>query len=92
LGQSDVGVQQVASHGLFDLEVDAAGDTNLEYRTNEDVALALGTALAKALGERKGICRFGDCTVPMEEALVQVVLVCLSLLPRFGVNYVDKGV
>jgi len=66
----------LASHGLFDVSVHAEGDTWIDdHHTNEDIALALGTALSQALGDRKGITRFGDFTAPLDEALVHVVLV-----------------
>ena len=56
-------MDQLASHGLFDVTVEAQGDTWIDdHHTNEDIALALGTALAQALGDRKGIHRFGDFT------------------------------
>ena len=56
-------LDQIASHGLFDITVDADGDTWIDdHHTNEDIGLALGTALAQALGDRKGITRFGDFT------------------------------
>eukprot|EP01024_Parvocaulis_polyphysoides_P075455 TRINITY_DN9749_c0_g1_i1.p3 TRINITY_DN9749_c0_g1~~TRINITY_DN9749_c0_g1_i1.p3 ORF type:complete len:161 (+),score=17.11 TRINITY_DN9749_c0_g1_i1:161-643(+) len=68
-------LDQLSSHGLFDVEVVATGDTWIDdHHTNEDIALALGTALAQALGDRKGIYRFGNFTAPLDEALVQVVL------------------
>lgn len=68
--------QQLASHGLFNVIVQAEGDTWIDdHHTNEDIALALGTALAQALGDRKGIRRFGDFSAPLDEALVHVVLV-----------------
>lgn len=52
-----------ASHGLFDVTVKATGDTWIDdHHTNEDIGLALGTALAQALGDRRGIHRFGDFT------------------------------
>jgi imidazoleglycerol-phosphate dehydratase len=64
-----------AHHGLFDLEVRAAGDLEVdEHHTVEDVALVLGGALAEALGERAGIARFGDASVPMDEALATAVI------------------
>lgn len=68
-------LDQLASHGLFDVAVKADGDLHIDdHHTNEDVALALGTALAQALGDRKGIHRFGDFCAPLDEALVHVVL------------------
>jgi imidazoleglycerol-phosphate dehydratase len=68
-------MDQLASHGLFDVTVEAEGDTWIDdHHTNEDIALALGTALSQALGDRKGIHRFGDFTAPLDEALIHVVL------------------
>ncbi|MCO5555300.1 hypothetical protein L7F22_008845 [Adiantum nelumboides] len=67
--------EQIASHGLFDVNVTAKGDLHIDdHHTNEDIALAFGTALSQALGDRKGISRFGDFTAPLDEALVHVVL------------------
>lgn len=68
-------IDQLSSHGLFDLVVRAEGDLHIDdHHTNEDIGLALGTALANALGERKGIRRFGDFCAPLDEALIHVVL------------------
>ncbi|OMP10194.1 Imidazoleglycerol-phosphate dehydratase [Corchorus olitorius] len=76
--------KQLASHGLFDVHVKATGDTYIDdHHTNEDVALALGTALLQALGDRKGINRFGDFTAPLDEALIHVSL-DLSGRPYLG--------
>ena len=62
-------------HGLFDLEVRAAGDLDVdEHHTVEDVALVLGAAFAEALGDRTGIVRFGDATVPMDESVATAVV------------------
>ena len=62
-------------HGLFDLTVKAKGDLEIDrHHTNEDVGLVLGQALDRALGDRKGIARFGLAYVPMDEALARVVL------------------
>lgn len=56
-------MDQLASHGLFDVTVEAQGDTWIDdHHTNEDIALALGAALAQALGDRRGIHRFGNFT------------------------------
>jgi imidazoleglycerol-phosphate dehydratase len=68
-------LHQIASHGLFDLEVRATGDIEIDdHHTNEDVGITLGQALAKALGDRKGIVRFGNFLAPLDEALVQIAL------------------
>ena len=70
-------LHQIASHGLFDLTIKANGDIHIDdHHTNEDVGIAFGQALAKALGDRKGITRFGHFVAPLDEALVQVVLDC----------------
>ncbi len=68
-------LDQIASHGLIDLEVRATGDLEIDdHHTNEDVGITLGMALHKALGDRKGIVRFGNFTAPLDEALIQVAL------------------
>jgi imidazoleglycerol-phosphate dehydratase len=60
----------VGRHGLYDLEVAAQGDVEVDaHHTVEDVGICLGQAFRQALGERKGIARFGDATVPMDETL-----------------------
>jgi imidazoleglycerol-phosphate dehydratase len=65
----------LAQHGLFDLTVEATGDLEVdEHHTVEDVALVLGAALAEALGDRAGIVRFGEASVPMDEALASAVV------------------
>jgi imidazoleglycerol-phosphate dehydratase len=64
-----------ARHGRFDLTVEATGDLEVDaHHTMEDVALALGQAIDGALGDRAGIVRMGDASVPLDEALVQVVI------------------
>jgi imidazoleglycerol-phosphate dehydratase len=64
-----------AHHGLFDLAVRATGDLEVdEHHTAEDVALVLGTALGAALGDRAGIVRFGEASIPMDEALATAVV------------------
>ncbi|MFQ3679923.1 MAG: imidazoleglycerol-phosphate dehydratase HisB [Pseudanabaenaceae cyanobacterium] len=68
-------LHQLCAHGLLDLTVVATGDYPIDdHHTNEDVGIALGQALAKALGDRKGIERFGYFVAPLDEALVEVVL------------------
>ncbi len=77
IGFLDHMLEQLSSHGLFDLEVSAKGDTHIDdHHTNEDVGIALGQALSKALGSRSGINRFGHFCAPLDEALIQVVLDC----------------
>ncbi|MFN7170365.1 MAG: imidazoleglycerol-phosphate dehydratase HisB [Candidatus Omnitrophota bacterium] len=62
-------------HGFFDLEIKAKGDLEVDiHHTNEDVGIALAEAFKKALGDKKGIKRFGSSFIPMDETLVQVVL------------------
>ncbi|ASC72549.1 Imidazoleglycerol-phosphate dehydratase [Halomicronema hongdechloris C2206] len=68
-------LHQLASHGLFDLEVRASGDLDIDdHHTNEDVGITLGMAFKQALGDRKGIVRFGHFLAPLDEALIQVAL------------------
>ena len=65
----------LGTHGVFDLSIDANGDLDVDlHHTNEDVGLVVGNAFQKALGGARGIRRFGWAYVPMEEALVRVVL------------------
>jgi imidazoleglycerol-phosphate dehydratase len=64
-----------AKHGLFDLKIAALGDLEVDmHHTNEDVAITLGEAFARGLDKKAGIKRFGDATVPMDEALVRVAI------------------
>jgi len=66
-----------ARHGLMDLRVEAKGDIDVDYHhTVEDVGLALGAALSQALGDKAGIRRYGSAYVPMDEALVRIVVDC----------------
>jgi imidazoleglycerol-phosphate dehydratase len=68
-------LHQIASHGLIDLKVKATGDIEIDdHHTNEDVGITLGQALAEAVGDRRGIHRFGHFIAPLDEALVQVSL------------------
>ena len=78
-------------HGLFDLEVRAKGDLHIDrHHTNEDVGICLGEALRQALGDKRGIRRFGAAYVPMEEALARVVL-DLSGRPRLVLRDASKA-
>lgn len=64
-----------AKHGFFDLEVEAKGDLEVDtHHTVEDTGIALGTAIREALGEKKGIVRYGSCILPMDETLVLCAL------------------
>ena len=86
VGFLDHMLQQIASHGLIDLEVIANGDTHIDdHHTNEDVGIALGQALSQALGDRRGINRFGHFVAPLDEALIQVALDC-SGRPHLSYN------
>ena len=77
IGFLDHMIQQLSSHGLFDIKVSANGDTHIDdHHTNEDVGIAIGQALSKALGDRAGIKRFGHFLAPLDEALIQVVIDC----------------
>jgi imidazoleglycerol-phosphate dehydratase len=65
----------IARHGKLDLDVTATGDTHIDYHhTVEDVGLVLGETFAKALGDKRGIRRFGSAYVPLDEALARVVI------------------
>lgn len=75
-----------AKHGLFDLKIKAKGDLDVDmHHTNEDLGICLGQAFTKALGDKKGIKRFGEKTIPMDETLVNVrVVVDISGRPFFN--------
>ena len=65
----------LARHGLFDIEVRCAGDLHIDaHHTVEDVGIVLGAAFAEALGDKRGVARFADATVPLDEALVRAVV------------------
>jgi imidazoleglycerol-phosphate dehydratase len=65
----------LSKHGLFDLQLKARGDLEVDiHHTNEDIGIVLGQALTKALGDKKGIYRYGSFAVPMDEALIRVTL------------------
>ena len=68
-------LDQIARHGMFDLEVEAVGDLHIDaHHTVEDTGITLGMAVAKAIGDRKGIRRYGHAYVPLDEALSRVVI------------------
>ncbi|MFA6019379.1 MAG: imidazoleglycerol-phosphate dehydratase HisB [Rhodospirillales bacterium] len=75
IGFLDHMLEQLARHGLFDLTVKAEGDLHIDFHhTTEDVGITLGQAFAKALGDKRGIRRYGDSTCPMDETLSRVAL------------------
>ena len=75
IGFFDHMLEAMARHGLFDLTVEAQGDLHVDgHHTVEDTGIALGTAFARALGDRAGIRRYGDALVPLDDALVRAVV------------------
>ena len=75
-----------AKHGRFDLKVSCTGDTWVDdHHTVEDVGIALGQAFSEALGDKKGICRYGDTVLPMDEALI------LTAVDLSGRSYLGYG-
>jgi imidazoleglycerol-phosphate dehydratase len=95
----------LSRHSLIDLKIAAKGDIKVDiHHTNEDVALALGDALSKALGRRAGIKRFGEATVPMDEALVRAAVdvsgrpflkiskgrAGIKDMPEYSLNYAEQ--
>ncbi len=78
-------LEQVARHGVFDLDVSASGDLQIDaHHTVEDVGIALGQAFAKAIGDKKGVRRYGHAYVPLDEALSRAVV---DLSGRPGLEY-----
>ena len=68
-------LDQIARHGMIDLEVTAKGDTHIDdHHTVEDIGITLGQAIAKAVGDKKGITRYGHSYVPLDETLSRVVV------------------
>ncbi|MFC0252381.1 MULTISPECIES: imidazoleglycerol-phosphate dehydratase HisB [Massilia] len=68
-------LDQIARHGMIDLEVDAVGDLHIDaHHTVEDTGITLGMAVAKAVGDKKGMVRYGHSYVPLDEALSRVVI------------------
>ncbi|QDL55639.1 imidazoleglycerol-phosphate dehydratase HisB [Rhodoferax aquaticus] len=75
IGFFDHMLDQIARHGLIDLDIEAEGDLHIDgHHTVEDVGITLGQAFAKALGDKKGIRRYGHAYVPLDEALSRVVI------------------
>jgi imidazoleglycerol-phosphate dehydratase len=68
-------LDQIARHGVFDIEIEAKGDLHIDaHHTVEDVGITLGQAFAKAIGDKKGVRRYGHAYVPLDEALSRVVI------------------
>lgn len=75
IGFLDHMVEQISRHGLIDINLNAKGDLHIDdHHTAEDSGYVLGDAIAKALGERKGINRYGNAHIPMDETLSRVVI------------------
>ena len=78
-------LEQVARHGLIDLDVEASGDLHIDaHHTVEDIGITLGQALARALGDKQGLRRYGHAYVPLDEALSRVVV---DLSGRPGLDF-----
>jgi imidazoleglycerol-phosphate dehydratase len=89
LGFLDHMIDQIARHGMMDINVEASGDLHIDaHHTVEDIGITLGQAFAKAIGDKKGVRRYGHAYVPLDEALSRVVL-DLSGRPgmEFGVEF-----
>ena len=75
IGFLDHMLEQLSRHSLIDLEVTAKGDTHIDFHhTTEDTGIVIGQAVAKALGDRRGIARYGTATIPMDETCTRVAL------------------
>jgi imidazoleglycerol-phosphate dehydratase len=78
-------LDQIARHGLVDLEIKASGDSHIDdHHTVEDIGISLGQAFSQALGDKKGIMRYGHAYVPLDEALSRVVI---DFSGRPGIEY-----
>src|SRR6187402_289801 len=78
-------LDQVARHGVFDLDIEAKGDLHIDaHHTVEDIGITLGQAFAKAVGDKKGVRRYGHAYVPLDEALSRVVV---DLSGRPGLDF-----
>jgi len=68
-------IDQIARHGLIDIDIQATGDTHIDdHHTVEDIGITLGMAIAEAIGDKKGLTRYGHAYVPLDESLSRVVL------------------
>ncbi|UKV14580.1 imidazoleglycerol-phosphate dehydratase HisB [Thalassospiraceae bacterium SW-3-3] len=77
VGFLDHMLEQLSRHSLMDLKVRAKGDLHIDFHhTTEDTGIAIGQAFSQALGDKKGINRYGSCLLPMDEALTRVALDC----------------
>ncbi|MGH8768612.1 MAG: imidazoleglycerol-phosphate dehydratase HisB [Burkholderiales bacterium] len=86
IGFFDHMLDQVARHSMIDLEIEAKGDLHIDaHHTVEDVGITLGQAFAKAIGDKKGVRRYGHAYVPLDEALSRVVV---DISGRPGLEYV----
>ena len=75
IGFLDHMLEQLSRHSLIDLEVEAKGDLHIDFHhTTEDTGIVIGQAIAQALGDRRGIKRYGDALIPMDETLTRVAL------------------
>ena len=75
IGFLDHMLEQLSRHSLIDLDLEAKGDLHIDnHHTTEDSGITIGEAIAKALGDRKGIARYGDALIPMDETLVRVAI------------------
>jgi len=75
IGFLDHMLEQIARHGLFDIQLGAEGDLHIDgHHTTEDTGYVVGAAISEALGERKGIERYGSALIPMDETLTRVVV------------------
>lgn len=75
IGFLDHMLEQLSRHSLIDLTVEAKGDLHIDFHhTTEDVGICIGEAVAEALGDRKGITRYGSAVIPMDETLTEVAL------------------
>lgn len=98
VGFYDHMLNSFARHALVDLTVHTSGDTHIDaHHTVEDTAIVLGEAIREALGDKRGVRRFGDATVPLDEALVQAVVdvsgrpYCVHTGEPAGMEYVTLG-